>query len=302
MTAFPFRIPGRSAVAIDLGTAFLRVATDRFGVVTTPMPDRLEAPMRGGAIADPLSVAEMIRPFLSGFRRMGIFGPRVLVGAPTDLRGEERAALIDALSASGAGGIDVVPEPQASAVGAGLDLGSSYAQMIVDVGDGVTDCAILRDGAIVTSHAGRVGCGTLRERVRQGVLQKWGLCLTPTEAEKIVVSAGLGAPSPMKGIPIRAASSTSPIIRPEEVRELLEPVVEEILAVSTTLLQKAPHALGCEIIESGIVLTGGGALLPGLRHRLEGATDIHVTVPNDPLGSVVRGLHKMVTAGADPSP
>jgi rod shape-determining protein MreB and related proteins len=290
----PLPFPRRCTVAIDLGTAFLRIAPERFGVVTMPMASMVEAPMRGGVVADPLTVAEMLRPVLSKFWRLGILGPRVIVGAPTDLGDEERAALVGALSASGAKGIEIIPEPQASAIGAGLDVSSSYAQMIVDVGEGVTDCAIIREGGIVISHASRVGCSTLRERVRQAVLQKWGLCLTPKEAEKIVV-AGMSAFPRMTAIPLETASSKTLIIRPEEVRELLEPIIVEILAVSTALLQKAPHALGCEIIESGIVLTGGGALLPGLRKRLEGMTDIHVTIPNDPLGTVVSGLQKMGT-------
>ncbi len=292
MTAIPLRFPRRCTVAIDLGTAFLRIAPERFGVVTMPMANTAGAPMRGGVVADPLTVAEMLRPVLSKFWRLGILGPRVLVGAPTDLREKERATLVGALSASGANSIEIIPEPQASAVGAGLDLSSPYAQMVVDVGEGVTDCAIIREGKIVTSHASRVGCSTLRERVRRTVLQKWGLCLTPEEAEKIV-QAGVSASPRMTAVPLSTANSETLIIRPEEVREVLEPIIEEILAVSTTLLQNAPHALGCEIIESGIVLTGGGALLPGLRKRLARATDIHVTIPNDPLGTVVTGLQKM---------
>jgi rod shape-determining protein MreB and related proteins len=295
MMAFPFRFPKRCTVAIDLGTAFLRIAPERFGVVTLPMANLVEPPMRGGVIADPLTVAEMLRTSLSKFWRLGILGPRVLVGAPTDVCGEEREALVRTLSASGADDIEIIPEPQASAIGAGLDVSSSYAQMIVDVGEGVTDCAIIREGRIVISHASRVGCGTLRERVRQGVLQTSGFCLTHKEAEKIVVSAGVGSSPQMTGIPIRTASSKTLIIRPEEVQELLEPIIEEIVSVATTLLQKTPHALGCEIIESGIMLTGGGALLPGLHKRLAGATDIHVTIPNDPLGTVVTGLQTMGT-------
>jgi rod shape-determining protein MreB and related proteins len=294
MKVSPFRLPKRCTVAIDLGTAFLRIAPERFGVVTMPMANMVEAPMRGGVVADPLTVAEMLRPVLSKFWRFGVLGPRVIVGAPTDLRDQERAAMVGALSASGASGIEIIPEPQASAVGAGLDVSSFYAQMIVDVGEGVTDCAIIREGRIVTSHASRVGCSTLRERIRQAVQQKWGLCLTAKEAEKIVV-AGLSASPGMTVIPLGTTSSKSLFIHSEEVRELLEPIIVEILAVSTTLLREAPHTLGCEIIESGIVLTGGGALLPGLGRRLAGATDIHVTIPKDPLGTVVSGLQKMGT-------
>jgi rod shape-determining protein MreB and related proteins len=302
MAALPFRIPGRCTVAIDLGTAFLRVANEQSGVVTIPM-NMINPPLRGGVIADPLTVAEMLMPSLTKSRRLGILRPRVLVGAPTDAHGAEREALVMALRAAGADDIQIVPEPQASAIGAGLDVSSSHAQMIVDVGEGVTDCAIIREGMIVASHASRVGCGNLRTMVREAVLHRWDLRLSPAEAERIVMAAGVGASSKNTAIPIKANfvdHRRSPTIGSSEVQELLDPIIEEILAASFTLLREAPHALGCEIIESGIVLTGGGALLPGLPKRLAWKTDIHVSTPRDPLGAVVSGLQQMVAISNSP--
>jgi rod shape-determining protein MreB and related proteins len=291
-------MPWRCQVAVDLGTAFFRVATDRFGVVTIPTAAAPRAPLRGGVVDDPQAVAALLRPALAGNRRLGLFGPRVVVGAPTDARSSDRQALATALQAAGAAAIEIVPEPQAAAVGAGLDLSSPYAQMLVDVGEGVTDCAILREGRILATHACRVGCGSLRASVQERFRDCWDLRLSAAEAEQLVATAGVGITAPASSTPIRIGDNVSgrrPVltVRPTTVQALLEPTVEKILAAATTLLRRVPHALGCEIIESGILLTGGGALLPGLRERLATATSIHVTSPGNPLDTVVIGLQRM---------
>lgn len=298
MTALRSPIPWRRPVAVDLGTAFIRVAADHFGVVTIPTAAASCSPLRGGVVEDPQAVAALLRPALAGNRRLGVLGPRVVVGAPTDVRGSERQALETALQAAGAGAVEIVPEPQAAAVGAGLDLGSPYAQMLVDVGDGVTDCAILREGRILATHACRVGCGSLRASVQERFRDCWDLRLSAAEAERLVATAGVGTAAPASSTPIRIGDNASGrrpalTIRLMTVQALLEPTVEKILAAATTLLRRVPHALGCEIIESGIVLTGGGALLPGLRERLATATSIHVTSPGNPLDTVVIGLQRM---------
>lgn len=302
MTASRSPIAWRRPVAVDLGTAFIRVAADRFGVVTIPTTAAPRSPLRGGVVDDPQAVAALLRPALAGNRRLGVLGPRVVVGAPTDARSSERQALETALKAAGAGAVEIVPEPQAAAVGAGLDLSSPYAQMLVDVGEGVTDCAILREGRILASHACRVGCGNLRTSVQERIRQCWDLSLSPAEAERLVAAAGVGTAAPASATPIRIGRDghgcrAALTIRTATVQSLLEPTVETILAAAITLLRRIPHALGCEIIESGIVLTGGGALLPGLRERLAAATSIHVTSPGNPLDTVVIGLQRMTSPG-----
>jgi rod shape-determining protein MreB len=300
-------MPWCRQVAVDLGTAFFRVATDRFGIVTIPTAAAPRSPLRRGVVDDPQAVAALLRPALAGNRRLGLFGPRVVVGAPTDVRSSERQALEIALLAAGAVAVEIVPEPQAAAVGAGLDLGSPYAQMLVDVGEGVTDCAILREGRILATYACRIGCGSLRASVQERIRQCWDLSLSAAEAESLVASAGVGTAAPASSTPITIGNSprsrrTALTIRPATVQALLEPTVEAILAAATTLLRRVPHALGCEIIESGIVLTGGGALLPGLRERLAAATSIHVTSPGNPLDAVVIGLQRMTSPGVAAAP
>lgn len=264
----------RHKVAIDIGTAFIRVAAKGWGIVTIPVRRAAKPPVRCGVVDDPYEVANLLRPLLSRAKRLGV-GPRVVVGAPSDATGNERDALVTAMRASGADDIEIIPEPQAAAIGAGVDVGSKYAHMIVDMGEGVTDCAIIGAGRILYSRAVRIGCGTLRESVQAGYRQRWGIDLTQSEAEQLLEEIGIGREP-------RAATKA--------IHEFVEPPVVEILATINDQLRAIPHDLGCEIIESGIVLTGGGALLPGMNERLSAATAINVRMPESPLDVVIKGI------------
>ncbi len=300
MANYPVRNPWRSEVAIDLGTAFVRVATERFAGVSIPTALTSNPPLRSGVIADPQAVTNLLRPLLARAKRLGLLRPRVLVGTPTDATGEEREALTAALLKAGAARITIVSEPLAAALGAGLDILSPYVQMIVDVGEGVTDCAIIRAGEILESHASRVGCANLRERIRGRFHECWGLCLTTAEVEWIVATVGTGnVRRADTDILVRAGnrgviSPETLTVRPAALQSIIEPLIIEISNTAINLLRKVPPALGCEIIESGIVLTGGGALLPGLRERLAEATHIKVTTPTEPLDVVIKGLEGML--------
>jgi rod shape-determining protein MreB len=238
----------------------------------------------------------VLRPEITRAAGRGLLGPAVLAGAPTDVRASERKALLNALYAAGAGTVQIVPEPLAAAVGANLDISLPYAQMIVDVGDGVTDCIILRSGSIVRSGASRVGCITLRQRVWQGMRSRWDRTLSAAEAERMMASIGVasGAPGAKTGGAQEDGRGYPAEIR-QTVYDLVEPALEEILSVPAALLREVPADVGSEIIESGILLTGGGALIPGLRERLAAATAICVHTPESPLDTVVRGLQSMTT-------
>lgn len=289
-------MPWRRDVAIDLGTAFIRVAMKDLGIVTIPVGMAAKPPLRCGVVADPYEVANILRPLLSKVKKMGI-GPRVVVGTPSDTKAVEHKALLVAMRASGADDIKIIPETQAAAIGAGMDVGSPYAHMIVDIGEGVTDCAIIRAGEILYSCAVRIGCSTLRESVQAGYRQRWGIDLSHSEAEQFLEKAGIGRePAPtgdkFPETQIRNNTDTSGVCS-ATIHTLVEPYVAEILASINDQLRTIPDDLGCEVIESGIVLTGGGALLPGMRARLSAATAINVVVPPSPLEVVVRGMLHM---------
>lgn len=269
----------RCQVAIDVGTAFCRVAAESCGNVTFPTAMFASRPLRGGVVVEGDRLVDLIRPWFRKAKGLGVFGPVVLAGAPTDLQFSERQALTMVLQKAGATRVQIVPEPLAAALGSGLDISSPYAQMIVDIGEGVTDCMILRGGGILTSRAVRVGCSDLRESVR--VLGSHGnRAITSAEAERIVAVAGIGRPS--------AGLST-------EAHELMEPAVGKILSLPATLLREVSDDVGCEIIESGILLTGGGAMIPGFSERLALMTLVRVTTPESPLDVVIRGLRGMLS-------
>lgn len=294
------RFACRNEVAIDVGTAFIRLATAKFGVVVIPTMLMSEPPLQHGVVANPQKLTEIVRPFLSRARKLGLLRPRVIVGSPTDAAEEERETLMAALFAADAASVEIVSEPFAAAIGIGMDFSSPYTQLIVDVGDGVTDCAVIRGGEILDSHASRIGCGTLRESVKECFLHCWGLSLMPSETERIIASVGV-AQDKLTGNRIQVGigndKGASPIpitIRPASIHAVIEPAILKIIDTVVNLLRKVPPAYGCEIIESGITLTGGGALIPGLRERLAERTSIRVTIPEKPLDTVIGGLGDML--------
>jgi len=294
-------VPAQRKVAIDLGTAFIRVATKDFGLVTIPAGQAARPPLREGVVADPYQVASILRPLLSRARKFGI-APGVAVGIPAETSFKERRALHVAMCAAGADDVAVISEPQAAAVGAGLELDSPYAHMIVDIGEGITDCAIIRGGGILHSSTIRIGCGTLREQIQAGYRQRWGIDLSPGEAERLLEEAGVGGAAGSSDGSQRAAAGGSAAaagaVSPSTIHAFVDPGVAGILETVNGQLREIPHAVGCEIIETGIVLTGGGALLPGMRERLSRATSISVSIPRDPLDSVIKGLTRMLEIGA----
>lgn len=300
MSVLPSLFLGPRKVAIDLGTAFIRVATKDFGPVTIPTANALRPPLRHGVVTDPCETANILRPFLNRAKRFGV-APGVVVGIPAETSFRERKALHVAMCAAGADDVEVVFEPQAAAIGAGLELGSPYAQMIVDVGEGVTDCAIIRGGKILHSSTIRIGCGTLRAQIQAGYRRRWGIDLSRSEAETFLEQAGVGNASIESGAH-RCAEANDKTIAGERfssaaIHAFVDSCVVGILKSVNEQLHSIPHDLGCEIIETGIVLTGGGALLPGMRERLSLATAINVTAPQEPLDAVIRGILHMLDSG-----
>ncbi|MDO3377223.1 rod shape-determining protein [Geoalkalibacter halelectricus] len=290
----------RPRVAVDVGTAYIRVARLGAGVEIHPLAAAPAPPLRQGVVADPVAVAAFLRPGLERARRWGMLGPRVLVGAPTDAREDERALLHQALRAAGAAEVEIVPEPCAAALGAGVDLSSPYAQMIVDVGEGVTDCAILRCGEIVATSTLRVGCADLREQVRLGLLDMGHKSLQAADPGRILTSLGVSedaeGAAAMRVVPADVDAGAPVHISAALVRALVAPVVARIVGTVADFLRGAPPEPGCEIIESGIFLTGGGALVPGLAGLLAEATAVPIHSPPHPLDAVILGLRRMAAA------
>lgn len=262
-------------VAIDVGTAMTRVS---FG--TARVAERPSVAMRGGVVADISGVANVVGELL-GRHRAWRRRPAAVVCAPTDVSPAERDALIEAVAEGGASVSAVVPEPLAAAVGIGVDVASEYATAVVDIGEGVTDFAVFRSGAIVHSHARRIGCGTLRAALRDWL----GLPGDDAALESLVRAYCRSGPfgvDPANGL------------TRDHLEMLLEPELDAIASFIATTFRELPDALAAEIIESGIHVTGGGAKLGRLVHRIERLVGLPLARTGEPLTAVIRGATEML--------
>lgn len=249
-----------AAIAVDLGTAGIRVR----GVapVARAAACNGSGALVGGVVVDQEATIAILRPLLRRVRGWSVRGPRVLACVPSDADAIERGAVVDCVRRAGASAVRLVPEPLAAAVGAGVDVGAPFATLVLDLGEGVTDAAVVADGAIVASHARRGGCAELRAG---GVAD--GIATTPEDAEIRLRREGIAC---------------------------IGPRTDAQLDVATALLAAIPSRLACEVLENGIVLTGGGALFPGVAERLGSRTGLTIRRADDPLAAVVRGAAAML--------
>lgn len=290
-------------VALDVGTAVTRLSYASGEVLEQPSFEDVRPVMRGGVVADIAGVAGVVHALLGRRKRHWRQRPAAVVCAPSDASDAEREALLEAVAEGGASVVTVVPEPLAAAVGAGVDVASEYATAIVDIGDGVTDFAVVCNGTIVRSSAQRIGCGTLRAAVRDWLELRHGRAAVPEETLEEIVRAFCaidgGPPSPRRlsretggGTPPETAgedASGSPILE-----TLLDPVIESMAAFLATSIRELPDAMAAEVIESGIHVTGGGAHLDRLVRRMESEVGLPLTRASDPLHAVIRGARAML--------
>lgn len=272
-------------VALDLGTATIRVATGMHRLIAHPSVTGTKRALCGGVIEDGEAVVGILKPLLAQVRSFGQTKTRVLACAPSDASDLEQELLIESILSSGASSVLVIPEPFAAAIGGGIDVSSSHAQMVIDIGEGVTDCAVIRAGKIQATCAVRLGCANMRrEIVRAGGVQGGKPVITEEEAEELLRRHGVAH----SRVECQSASGA------EQGLHAVEQVVEQLTTEACSFLRDMPHSLGCEIIESGIWLSGGGALIPGIRERLEAQTGIGVTLVGNPLSAVVEGARALL--------
>lgn len=254
-------------VAIDLGTANTRVFASGRGVVgeTPSVVGRRFHPLRRGVVVDIGGAAELLEPMLGRTRRLG-FRPRALTCVPSDATEDEMRALRQAARAAGARDVAIVSEPLAAAIGAGLDIASPYAQMLVDLGDGVTDIAVIRSSEVLQSESLRLGCCDLRGSVMDEGLDE---------------------------------SQAEFLMRKRFELDRLTPdmllVARRIATFVDDFFRDLPDALAVEVVESGICATGGGACLSGLVQLIREQSGMSISVARDPLHAVIRGASRILT-------
>ncbi|HKQ79767.1 MAG TPA: rod shape-determining protein [Blastocatellia bacterium] len=261
------------------------------------------SPLHAGAVADIEAASSLLKFFLSRAQKLGILKPRALACAPTDACEEEREALIEATRRAGASAVVVVPEPMAAAIGAGLDVSSHYAQMLVDIGDGVTDIAVIRSGSLITTSAVRTACSDLRHCVSQMIAFRYGVLLFPDEAERVIRMVGASRDYERErlflteGTDLLTGEPMSLCVSSHDVMEAIEQPLEVIIEAIHKVVRDLPLQTSCEVIENGICLTGGGAQLQGMSERLANATSLTVRMADDPMRAVINGACQMLKVG-----
>lgn len=270
----------RQHIALDVGTATTRIATGQSSVAERPSLIGCKRALRDGVVVDGEAVSYILEPFFALARRFGILKPCVLACAPSNARDEERHLLTESIMKAGAFSVSIIPEPLAAAIGSGLDVSSPYARMVIDIGEGVTDCAVIRSSKILVTSATSAGCGRMRQAIMDEGPQYGCTHIDDTYADMLLHRCGL----------MRSAEHTGSVF----AAAALQPVFKQLVDTIDSFLQDLPHEVGCEVIDSGISLTGGGALIPGVKEYLEQRTGITTTVVSNPRTAVVEGARAIV--------
>nr|CAA9237337.1 Rod shape-determining protein MreB [uncultured Armatimonadetes bacterium] len=253
-------------------------------------------PLSDGVIADYTTTEKMLAHLIAkvcGRRRA--FKPRVLVCVPSGVTSVEKRAVLQAARSAGAGEAATIEEPMAAAIGAGLPISTPGGNMVVDVGGGTTDIAVISLSGIVLSKSLRIGGNKMDEVIVRHLKTTYNLMIGDRTAEEIKIKIGSAYPTgseariEVRGRDLVAGLPKTVEVTSQEVREALAEPVTSIVERVKGVLEQTPPELSSDIIERGITLTGGGALLRGLDKLLELATDIPVQVADDPLSCVAIG-------------
>ena len=253
-------------------------------------------PLRDGVIADFDITTEMLRKFIQKAMGASFFAKaRVVVCVPSGVTEVERRNVHDVAIEAGAKYVSLIEEPMAAAIGAGLPVSEAIGSMVVDIGGGTAEVAVIALGDIVTSRSVRVAGDTLDAAIVQFIKKKYNLLIGERTAEEIKIKIGSAVPyegegkMEVKGRNLLDGLPKTVTITSEEVREALDDPVNQILDAIKATLEKTPPELSADIIDHGIMLTGGGALLRGLDKLIAEQTRIPVVVAEKPLDCVVDG-------------
>jgi rod shape-determining protein MreB len=261
-------------------------------------PSHIQAirPLKDGVIADFEICEKMLRYFIHKVHQRRWARPRMVICVPSGITGVEQRAVQEAAEYAGARKpAYIIEEPMAAAIGAGLPVQEPTGNMIVDIGGGTTEVAVISLGGIVTSQSVRVGGDELDDAILQYIKKEYSVALGERTAEEVKITLGSAWPLEeeltaeirgrdlVTGLPKTILTSTS------EIREALEEPVSSVVDAVKVTLDKTPPELAADIMEQGIVLTGGGALLLGLTERLQAETGMPISVAKNPLQSVAMG-------------
>lgn len=286
-----------SLVAVDSGTGRLVSA----GTAALEMHGRTPAnvltlrPLADGVVTDAEVAEQMLRHFIAGTSPSRLLRPRMVVCVPSGVTAVERRALEDAALQAGARQVYVIEEVMAAALGAGLPVHDATASLVVDVGGGTTDVAVISLGGIVNARSLRVGGHEIDEAITAGVRAEHGLLLGERTAEHIKLTVGAAYPLAeeltmrVRGRDVATGLPRTVTLTSTDVRGMIEEVVLQMADLVRSVLDVCPPELAGDVIDNGVVLTGGGARLRGLGERLRSELGVPVRVDADPRRAVIRG-------------
>ena len=290
-----------SVVAVDTRTdTVLAVGTQAKEMIgRTPGSIVAVRPLKDGVIADFDITASMLKYFIcSSIRSLFFSKPKVVICIPSGVTEVERRAVEDAAKQAGAGIVELIEEPMAAAIGAGLPVSEPTGSMVVDIGGGTSEVAVISLGDIVTSTSERVAGDKFDEAIISYIKRKYNLLIGERTAETIKIEIGSAAPyegeseMSIKGRNLMDGLPKNIVINSEEVREALSDPLRCVIDAIKLTLENTPPELSADIIDHGIVLTGGGALLRGLDTLIAEHTHMPVYVAERPLDCVVDGTGK----------
>jgi len=258
-------------------------------------------PLKDGVIADFDVTERMLRYFIQKVhRRRHLAKPRVVVAVPSGITGVEQSAVKEAGRQAGARRVYIIEEPMAAAIGAGMPVDEPAGNMVVDIGGGTTEVAVISLGGVVSSQSIRVAGDEMDQAIITFVKKEYMLMLGERTAEGIKMALGSASPSAsepraeIRGRDLVSGLPKTVVICAEEIRRAIGEPVSLIIDTVKATLDKCPPELAGDVMDRGIALTGGGALLRGIDQRLREETGIPVYVADSPLDSVVLGTGKCV--------
>lgn len=267
----------------------------------TPEQIRAVRPMKDGVIADFTAAQLMIKNIITKVcKRYNAGRPRVVVGVPSGITEVEERAVEEAVAQAGAREVYLIEEPMAAAIGAGMDVAEPTGNMIVDIGGGTTEIAVISLGGIVVSDSIKIAGDLMDEEIINYIKNNLNLAIGETTAEQVKLELGCAIPLvTQKTMEIRGRELTTglpenKIVTSEQIQEAMQSSIEKIIDLVKSTLEKTPPELASDIVERGIVLTGGGALIKGIDTLIAQKIDIPVYIAERPLDCVANGTGKTI--------
>jgi rod shape-determining protein MreB len=289
-----------AAIARGSSREILAVGLRAKALLTRKPPEPVEIirPMRDGVIADFIATEEMLRQFINRAKSMlGFRRPRILVCVPAGATPVERRAVYETALSAGARKVYLLEEPVAAALGAGLPIDNPDAFMVVDIGGGTTDIAVLAEGNVVQARSLRIAGNAMDEAIMRHVRRRHHLVIGEANAERIKIEAGTAIAQPngrqveihIKGRDLRLGRPKEAVLTPAELAEALAAPIAEMSEFIRRALEDLPPPVAADVARQGILLTGGGALLDRLDKALQRNVGVKFTVPPTPMHCVIKG-------------